>query len=163
MVKWGKSALIALTLIAGLAGFSASAVATTKHPTYALGTAKRCRTGYVKITAKKTEKVRVKLHGKWVEKTETVRYAACEYLAVAAIGAVSAPTTTTTTTTEPAPTYPAPVITVPTSTTTTIVTTTPTTTSSLPFTGADVGLLLAGGLILCAGGFVVRRVSRRFE
>ena len=72
------------------------------------------------------------------------------------------PTPATTITTAPtAPTTTS--STQPTSTTTTIVTTTPTTTSSLPFTGADVGLLLAGGLILCAGGFVVRRVSRRFE
>ena len=109
-MKWSKSALIGLALVAGLAGFSASALASTKHPTYALGTAKRCRTGYVKITAKKTEKVRVKAHGKWVERSETVRYAACEYIAVAATAPVIAPTTTT----QPPP---APIITVPTPTT----------------------------------------------
>jgi hypothetical protein len=49
-------------------------------------------------------------------------------------------------------------------TTTTPTTTKPiTTTSTLPFTGADVGLLVLGGALLCAGGLGVRRLSRRFD
>jgi hypothetical protein len=51
--------------------------------------------------------------------------------------------------------------------TTTTVSTSPTaaTTSSgtLPFTGLDIVLLVAGGGVLLAGGFVVRRLSRRLE
>ena len=44
-------------------------------------------------------------------------------------------------------------------------TTTTTTTSSgtLPFTGLDVVLLVAGGGTLLAAGFVVRRLSRRLN
>ncbi len=46
-----------------------------------------------------------------------------------------------------------------------IPTTTTTTTSSgtLPFTGLDVVLLVAGGGTLLAAGFVVRRLSRRLD
>ena len=63
----------------------------------------------------------------------------------------TAPTTTTATTTS------TPTATVEPATTTSA------TSSSLPFTGVDVGLLVAGGLLLCAGGLAVRRLSRRFE
>jgi len=126
IMSWRRSVLIALVLFAGLAAISTSAGAGTKHPTYALGDARHCRTGYVRITAKKSEKVRVKLHGKWVTETKTVRYAACQYIAVAAIAPVTAPTTTPTTTT---PT----ISTTTTSTsTTTSTTTTSTTTTTVP-------------------------------
>jgi multisubunit Na+/H+ antiporter MnhB subunit len=45
------------------------------------------------------------------------------------------------------------------------VTTTATTSSAgtLPFTGLDVVLLVAGGGVLLAGGFAVRRLSRRLN
>lgn len=47
---------------------------------------------------------------------------------------------------------------------TSIVSTTATTsTGSLPFTGLDVVLLIAGGGMLLAAGFVVRRLSRRLN
>ena len=36
-------------------------------------------------------------------------------------------------------------------------------TGSLPFTGLDVVLLVAGGGMLLAAGFVVRRLSRRLD
>jgi hypothetical protein len=42
-------------------------------------------------------------------------------------------------------------------------TTASTSTGSLPFTGLDVVLLVAGGGTLLAAGFVVRRVSRRLD
>lgn len=35
--------------------------------------------------------------------------------------------------------------------------------SSLPFTGLDLGLIVGAGLLLIAGGFVVRRMSRRIN
>ncbi len=38
-----------------------------------------------------------------------------------------------------------------------------TTTSTLPFTGLDVALLLAGGAGLLGTGLVVRRLSRRID
>jgi hypothetical protein len=38
-----------------------------------------------------------------------------------------------------------------------------TTASTLPFTGLDVVLLVAGGGALLSAGFVVRRVSRRLD
>jgi hypothetical protein len=41
--------------------------------------------------------------------------------------------------------------------------TTSTRTGSLPFTGLDVVLLVAGGGMLLAAGFVVRRLSRRLD
>jgi hypothetical protein len=41
------------------------------------------------------------------------------------------------------------------------ITTTTTGTGSLPFTGLDVGLLLAGGGSLAGLGFVIRRTSNR--
>jgi hypothetical protein len=51
--------------------------------------------------------------------------------------------------------------------TTTTVSTSPTTattsTGTLPFTGLDIVLLVAGGGVLLAGGFVVRRLSRRLD
>ncbi len=65
----------------------------------------------------------------------------------------SSKTTTTSTNTSPTTT----------STTTTTATGTTTTTSTLPFTGADVGLLVLGGALLCLGGFGIRQLSRRFE
>lgn len=34
---------------------------------------------------------------------------------------------------------------------------------TLPFTGLDVGLLVAGGSVLIGAGFVVRRLSRRLD
>ena len=40
---------------------------------------------------------------------------------------------------------------------------TPVNTSTLPFTGLDVVLLLAGGGTLLAAGFAVRRISRRLD
>jgi hypothetical protein len=46
------------------------------------------------------------------------------------------------------------------------VTTTTATTSSagtLPFTGLDVALLVAGGVTLLGAGFVIRRLSRRLN
>ena len=39
-------------------------------------------------------------------------------------------------------------------------TTSPTSASTLPFTGLDVGLLVAGGGVLLGAGLVVRRFSR---
>jgi hypothetical protein len=42
-------------------------------------------------------------------------------------------------------------------------TTATTTSGSLPFTGLDVVLLVAGGGTLLAAGFVVRRLSRRLD
>jgi hypothetical protein len=42
-------------------------------------------------------------------------------------------------------------------------TTASSTTGSLPFTGVDVVLLVAGGGSLLAAGFVVRRLSRRTD
>jgi hypothetical protein len=49
----------------------------------------------------------------------------------------------------------------------TTVTTTPSTTAavtqSLPFTGLDVALLLAGGAVLLGAGLVVRRASSRIQ
>ncbi|HEY1509247.1 MAG TPA: hypothetical protein VGF93_09620 [Solirubrobacteraceae bacterium] len=42
-------------------------------------------------------------------------------------------------------------------------TTASTTSGSLPFTGLDVVLLVAGGGTLLATGFVVRRLSRRLD
>lgn len=42
-------------------------------------------------------------------------------------------------------------------------TTATTSTGSLPFTGLDVVLLVAGGGTLLAAGFVVRRLSRRLD
>jgi hypothetical protein len=47
--------------------------------------------------------------------------------------------------------------------TTTTTTGVPTSTSSLPFTGMDIVLLLAGAGILIGTGLVVRRVSRSSE
>jgi hypothetical protein len=46
-----------------------------------------------------------------------------------------------------------------------VTTTTPTTppTSTLPFTGLDVALLVAGGLVLVGAGLVVRVASRRLS
>jgi hypothetical protein len=45
-----------------------------------------------------------------------------------------------------------------------VVTTVPTTpTSTLPFTGLDVALLVAGGLLLVGAGLVVRVASRRLQ
>ena len=41
--------------------------------------------------------------------------------------------------------------------------TTSTSTGSLPFTGLDAVLLVAGGGTLLAAGFVVRRLSRRLD
>jgi hypothetical protein len=41
--------------------------------------------------------------------------------------------------------------------------TTSTSSGSLPFTGLDVVLLVAGGGTLLAAGFVVRRLSRRLD
>jgi hypothetical protein len=43
------------------------------------------------------------------------------------------------------------------------VTTSTTSSSTLPFTGLDVVLLVAGGGTLLAAGFVVRRLSRRLD
>jgi hypothetical protein len=43
------------------------------------------------------------------------------------------------------------------------VTTTTTSSGTLPFTGLDVVLLVAGGGTLLAAGFVVRRLSRRLD
>lgn len=51
-------------------------------------------------------------------------------------------------------------------TTTTVSTspgTTTTSTGTLPFTGLDIVLLVAGGGTLLAAGFVVRRLSRRLD
>jgi hypothetical protein len=45
----------------------------------------------------------------------------------------------------------------------TTVTTGTTSSGTLPFTGLDVVLLVAGGGTLLAAGFVVRRLSRRFD
>jgi hypothetical protein len=42
-------------------------------------------------------------------------------------------------------------------------TTTPPEPPTLPFTGLDVALLLAGGGVLVGAGLVVRRVARRIE
>ncbi|MBV8999604.1 MAG: hypothetical protein JO027_18995 [Solirubrobacterales bacterium] len=42
-------------------------------------------------------------------------------------------------------------------------TTTATSSGTLPFTGLDVVLLVAGGGTLLAAGFVVRRLSRRLD
>jgi hypothetical protein len=42
-------------------------------------------------------------------------------------------------------------------------TTATTSSGTLPFTGLDIVLLVAGGGVLLAGGFVVRRLSRRLD
>jgi hypothetical protein len=146
-VKWARSALIALALIAGLSSFSASAQASTKHPTYALGKAKHCKTGYIKTTERKKEKVREKKHGKWVEVTITVRYAACEYIAVAAKGPVTAPTTTSV----PTSASPAPVVTASTTTTTTTTTIPP-----APAATANIATVFIdpSGMVTVTGQFV---------
>jgi hypothetical protein len=47
--------------------------------------------------------------------------------------------------------------------TTTTATTATTSSGTLPFTGLDVVLLVAGGGTLLAAGFVVRRLSRRLD
>jgi hypothetical protein len=44
-----------------------------------------------------------------------------------------------------------------------VTTTTTTSSGTLPFTGLDVVLLVAGGGSLLAAGFVVRRLSRRLD
>jgi hypothetical protein len=44
-----------------------------------------------------------------------------------------------------------------------VTTTTTTSSGTLPFTGLDVVLLVAGGGTLLAAGFVVRRLSRRLD
>ena len=41
--------------------------------------------------------------------------------------------------------------------------TTPTSSGSLPFTGLDVVLLVAGGGTLLAAGFIVRKLSRQLD
>ena len=45
----------------------------------------------------------------------------------------------------------------------TTITTTPGSSGTLPFTGLDVVLLVAGGGTLFGAGFVVRRLSRRLD
>jgi len=120
-MRKSRCALVVLTVVAGLAfvtGVAGAGTKQTKHPTYALGTAKRCRTGYVKIEAKKTKMDRVKIHGKWAEAKVTVRYAACEYIAVAADPPRYAPTTTTITATPTTGTATPPITTASTTTTT---------------------------------------------
>lgn len=50
-----------------------------------------------------------------------------------------------------------------TTTTTPVGTTSASSTGTLPFTGLDVVLLVAGGGTLLAAGFVVRKLSRRLD
>lgn len=90
-----KRTLAALALIASIAVPVAvsGAAPKTAHPTYALGSAKKCKTGYAKVTLKHNVRVRVKVTehvvvkgrkvARVVYKTETKseRYVACEWKA----------------------------------------------------------------------------------
>jgi hypothetical protein len=81
------------------------------------------------------------------------------------------PTAPTTTSTSPTPTTPTLSSSPGTPPPTLVTATSPTTTaapavlskSTLPFTGLDLGLIVAAGLVLIAGGFVVRRMTRRLN
>jgi hypothetical protein len=74
--------LATLTAFAGIALPSVAVGASSStHQSYALGKAKSCRVHYVKETLRKSERVRVKVHGKWKTETKTVRYVGCVYKA----------------------------------------------------------------------------------
>ena len=132
MRKFTKTMALATgALLAGSVALSTvSADAVACHPTYALKTAKHCKTGYTKETLRHEVKVRVKVHGRWETKKVSQRYVGCVWVMPATTtapvtslpqpvatpvvtnpGVVSAPAPTTTTqapvvttTTQPAPT-----------------------------------------------------------
>jgi hypothetical protein len=114
-MKLITAVLAAILVTVGLTfAFATGAIGATtpsSHATYALGTAKHCRTSFVKRTERRVETKRVEVHGKWrtVDVTRRVnvhgkwetekvtqRYVACVYVAPVKL-TTTAPVTVTAT------------------------------------------------------------------
>ena len=79
-----RSSVLLATAIAAIALFGVSlapGAGASSHPSYPLGKAKSCKAHYAKETEKKSETVRVKVHGKWKGEHKTVRSVECVYKA----------------------------------------------------------------------------------
>lgn len=94
-------------MVATAASATSGVTASVKHPTYALGNAKHCKTGYAKMIERHKVTVRVKVHGTWRTEKVSRRYLACVYVGTTKI-IVSSPTVTI-----PVATVTTPVVTAP--------------------------------------------------
>ena len=96
MRRKGLALLTAVVATVGLTGFFVvPGAGASSHPSYPLGKAKSCKAGYSKVTIKKSETVRIKVHGKWKVEHKTIRTVECVYVAPKK----STPTTSTSATT----------------------------------------------------------------